>query len=303
MRKRKPSFSRGKKKVEDKQDSFNSKDNRKASFKKQKDNRRTSPKPPEYSQRFVKAINKIEKNEEKTTIRLNKYIANAGVCSRRDADALIASGQITVNNKVVNEMGFQVSLSDVVKHRGKVLKREKYVYVLLNKPKGFITTMEDPQGRRTIMDLVSNACEERIYPVGRLDKETTGLIMLTNDGDLAKKLSHPSGKTQKIYHVELDKPITSKDFETIVHKTFELEDGPVDLDGINIISDDKRRLGVELHSGRNRIVRRMFEHFKYEVTKLDRTVFAGLTKLDLPRGNWRYLTEKEVIRLKHFQKI
>ena len=274
---------------------------RKPAFKKNND--KSKPNPPEYGDRFIKTIKKEEKESGNSNIRLNRYIANAGVCSRRDADVLIAEGQITVNNKVVKEMGFKVAPGDVVKHRGKVLKRENLIYVLLNKPKGFITTMEDPQGRRTIMDLVSNACEERIYPVGRLDRDTTGLILLTNDGDLAKKLSHPSGKTQKIYHVELDKPITNSDYETIIHKEFELEDGPVDLDGINIISEDRKKLGVELHSGRNRIVRRMFAHFKYEVIKLDRTVFAGLTKLDLPRGKWRYLSEKEVIRLKHFHKV
>lgn len=255
--------------------------------------------PPEYSK-------KVENNTEKTAsnlIRLNRYIANAGVCSRRDADNLIASGLITVNGNVIREMGYKVQPKDIVKYNGKTLKREKLVYVLLNKPKGFITTMDDPKGRRTIMDLVRTACEERIYPVGRLDRETTGLIILTNDGNLAKTLAHPSSETQKIYHVELDKPITENDFKTIVQKDFELEDGPVDLDGINIISEDRKRLGVELHSGKNRIVRRMFAHFKYEVIKLDRTVFAGLTKIDLPRGKWRYLSEKELIRLKHFNKV
>ncbi|UZR95786.1 pseudouridine synthase [Chondrinema litorale] len=301
MNKRKPtSFRKGKN--ADNKPAFEKKGKSKPVFKK-KNEKFSKPKPPEYGERYVKAIKKEEEEKGSDQIRLNRYIANSGVCSRRDADQLITDGKITVNGKVVKEMGYKVSTTDTVKYQGKLLKRESFVYVLLNKPKGFITTMSDEKGRRTIMDLVSNACEERIYPVGRLDKETTGLIMLTNDGDLAKKLSHPSGKTQKIYHVELDKPISNTDYDTIVHREFELEDGPVDLDGINIISDDRKKLGVELHSGRNRIVRRMFAHFKYEVVKLDRTVFAGLTKLDLPRGNWRYLSEKEVIRLKHFQRV
>ncbi len=262
------------------------------------DRRQNKPAPPQYSDKIQ---SNQGKKEDDGLIRLNRYIANSGVCSRRDADKLIAAGEITVNGKVVTEMGFKVKPEDKVIYKGKRLNREKPVYVLLNKPKGFITTMEDPKGRRTVMELVKHAAEERIFPVGRLDRDTTGLIMLTNDGDLAKILSHPSGKTQKIYHVELDKPITERDFNTIVNKEFELEDGPVDLDGINIISEDRKRLGVELHSGRNRIVRRMFEHFNYEVIKLDRTVFAGLTKIDLPRGKWRYLDEKELRRLKYFK--
>lgn len=273
-------------------------------FKREKEDFRerkfNNPQPPKYSEKPAKAPN--EKSDD-GLIRLNRYISNAGVCSRRDADKLISAGEISVNGKVITELGFKVKRDDKIKHKGKLLKREKPVYVLLNKPKGFITTMEDPKGRRTIMELVKHAGEERIYPIGRLDRETTGLIMLTNDGDLAKELAHPSGKTQKIYHVELDKAITDRDFQTIVNREFELEDGPVDLDGINVISDDRKKLGVELHSGRNRIVRRMFAHFGYEVVKLDRTVFAGLTKIDLPRGKWRYLNEKELRRLKHFNKV
>ncbi len=260
--------------------------------------------PPVYSK---KVFSRKGKDEEATNnpglVRLNRYIANSGVCSRREADNLIASGSVKVNGQTVTEMGHKVLASDKVTLNGQLLKREKLVYVLLNKPKGFITTMDDPHERKTVMDLVDMACEERIYPVGRLDRETTGLLLFTNDGELAEKLAHPSGRTQKIYHVELDRPITEADFKIIVTKDFELEDGPVDLDGINIISEDRLRLGVELHSGRNRVVRRMFEHFGYQVQKLDRTVFAGLTKIDLSRGRWRYLSEKEVIRLKHFQKI
>lgn len=292
MRKRNPNFRKDKK-----EDSRNRFKQDKSDFGKRSFN---NPQPPKYSDKITKPTN--EKSED-GLIRLNRYIANAGVCSRRDADKLIEAGEVSVNGKVITELGFKVKSNDKIKYKGKLLKREKPVYVLLNKPKGFITTMEDPKGRRTIMELVKHAAEERIFPVGRLDRETTGLIMLTNDGDLTKTLAHPSGKTQKIYHVELNKPISDRDFQTIVNKEFELEDGPVDLDGINIISEDRKKLGVELHSGRNRIVRRMFAHFGYEVIKLDRTVFAGLTKIDLPRGKWRYLNEKELRRLKHFNKV
>ncbi|WP_020532331.1 pseudouridine synthase [Flexithrix dorotheae] len=263
--------------------------------------RNTPVTAPTYSEKVFKK-EKTAKSDAPALFRLNRFIANAGVCSRREADQLIANGEIKVNGEVKQEMGYKVQPGDKVSYKGKLLRREKLVYLLLNKPKGFITTMEDTHGRKTVMDLVSKACEERIYPVGRLDRDTTGLLLFTNDGEFAKKLAHPSGKTQKIYHVELNRAISEEDFDTIVHKKFELEDGPVDLDGINILHNDRKKLGVELHSGRNRIVRRMFEHFGYEVVKLDRTVFAGLTKIDLPRGKWRFLSEKELIKLKHFQK-
>ncbi|MBX2842786.1 MAG: rRNA pseudouridine synthase [Flammeovirgaceae bacterium] len=256
---------------------------------------------PTYSEKVFKK-EKTEKSDAPKLFRLNRFIANAGVCSRREADELIAKGEIKVNGEVKKEMGYKVQPGDKVYHKGKLLRREKMVYLLLNKPKGFITTLEDTHGRKTVMDLVGKACEERIYPVGRLDRDTTGLLLFTNDGELTKKMAHPSGQTQKIYHVELNRAISEDDFDTIVNKKFELEDGAVDLDGINILHNDRKKLGVELHSGRNRIVRRMFEHFNYEVVKLDRTVFAGLTKIDLPRGKWRFLSERELIKIKHFQK-
>ncbi|WP_420384842.1 pseudouridine synthase [Roseivirga sp.] len=230
-------------------------------------------------------------------MRLNKYIANSGVCSRREADKLIEQGEITVNGNVIKEMGFQVDSKDVVRFKGKALKPEKLVYVLLNKPKGFITTTSDPEGRKTVMELVKNACEEQIFPVGRLDRATTGLLLFTNDGDVAKKLTHPSGNVKKIYQVTLDKPLTKNDFTTIV-EGFKLEDGEVMVDDLAILNNEKTLIGIELHIGRNRIVRRIFEHFGYRVEKLDRAVFAGLTKKDLPRGKWRFLSEKEVRWLK-----
>ena len=230
-------------------------------------------------------------------IRLNKYIANAGVCSRRDADQLIASGQIKVNGKIVTELGLKVNREDKVTYQGKVLVPEKPIYVLLNKPKDFITTTDDPQDRRTVMDLVKKAGGERRFPVGRLDRNTTGLLLLTNDGELAEKLAHPSNNIKKIYRVEVDKRVTKEHIEQIA-QGLTLDDGPVQVDQIAILSTDHRILGLEIHVGKNRIVRRIFEHLGYEVLKLDRVVYAGLDKKNLPRGKWRFLTETEVIRLK-----
>lgn len=231
-------------------------------------------------------------------IRLNKFIANAGVCSRRDADNLINDGKIKVNGKIITTMGYKVHVKDRVTFQGKVLRSEQLVYVLLNKPKDYITTTDDPEQRRTVMQLVRKACNERIVPVGRLDRNTTGLLLFTNDGDLHKKLSHPSHEVRKIYHVHLDQPIKKRDFQTLING-FELEDGPVTLDAVDLVTTDQTELGLQLHSGRNRIVRRIFEHLGYEVIKLDRVMFAGLTKKDLPRGKWRNLTSREVIQLKH----
>ena len=229
--------------------------------------------------------------------RLNKFIANAGVCSRRDADALIADGKIKVNGKVVTEMGFKVQKSDKVKYNGQLIRPQNFVYVILNKPRGYITTMEDTHDRKTVMDLVKDAADERIYPVGRLDRNTTGLLVLTNDGELSQRLTHPSYKIKKIYQVELDKPITEDHFQQI-QQGVKLEDGPAYLDGLALLDPSKKVLGVEIHIGRNRIVRRIFEHFGYEVTKLDRTMYGHLTKKVLPRGKWRILTDKEVVNLK-----
>lgn len=229
------------------------------------------------------------------TTRLNKYIANAGICSRREADKLITAGSVSVNGKVITEMGFQVREGDVVSYGGETLHSERKRYFLLNKPKGFITTVDDPQNRETVMMLIDGACPERIYPVGRLDRNTTGLLLFTNDGTLARRLTHPSTGVYKIYQVELDKPVTRNDMQQM-REGIELEDGPIRVDDVQYIqgANDKRVVGIELHSGKNRIVRRIFEHLGYNVHKLDRVVFAGLTKKDLPRGHYRELTEKEV---------
>ncbi len=234
-------------------------------------------------------------------MRLNKYIAHAGICSRREADELIAAGSVKVNGKVVTEMGYQVMPGDEVNYGGEKLRSERHRYFLLNKPKGYITTSDDPQERKTVMMLMDGCCSERIYPVGRLDRATTGLLLFTNDGELTRKLTHPSSQIYKVYQVELNKPVAKEDMKKLLDG-IELEDGPMHVDEIQYAANgktiDKRIVGVELHSGRNRIVRRLFEALGYEVHKLDRVVFAGLTKKDLPRGRWRELTEKEVGFLK-----
>jgi 23S rRNA pseudouridine2605 synthase len=238
-------------------------------------------------------------NDSDGLVRLNKYIANSGVCSRREADVLIASGAISINGKIVSELGTKVKPTDVVLYNGEKLKAEKKVYVLLNKPKDFITTANDPQGRRTVLDLVRNAGDQRLFPVGRLDRNTTGLLLMTNDGELTKKLTHPKHGVRKLYHVELDKPLTKADMETIA--------AGVEIEGEKVVPDEiaytgregnKSHIGIELHSGQNRVVRRIFESLEYQVVRLDRVTFAGLTKKDLPRGHWRYLTDREVSFLK-----
>jgi 23S rRNA pseudouridine2605 synthase len=235
---------------------------------------------------------------EPREIRLNRYIANSGICSRREADDYILSGHVKVNNAVVTELGTKVRYTDIVTLRGKKLNPERKIYLLLNKPKDYITTVDDPWAKKTVMDLVRGACRERIYPVGRLDRHTTGLLMFTNDGDIAKKLTHPSHKVMKIYHVTLDKPLDPNILEKIAGG-IELDDGPVKVDEISFVDmSDKSQVGIRLHSGRNRIVRRIFKYFDYKVIKLDRVFFAGLTKKNLPRGKWRFLDEKEVNRLK-----
>ena len=257
---------------------------------------------PDYDLRRYNSRDRAKSNEDNqlnTGIRLNRYIANAGVCSRREADNLIVAGEIKVNGEVITEMGYLVKPEDTVQYGKKRLNREKMVYVILNKPKDFITTTEDPEGRKTVMDLVANASKERIFPVGRLDRNTTGLLLFTNDGELAQKLTHPSHKNSKIYQVELDKPLTKTDFEKI-QIGLELEDGKAEVDDLAMIGDTGKFAGIEIHIGKNRIVRRIFEHLGYEVVSLDRVQYAGLTKKDLPRGKWRFLNEKEVIRLKYF---
>lgn len=233
-------------------------------------------------------------------IRLNKYIANSGVCSRREADELIKLGVISVNGKTITELGYKVNPGDVVRHESKILRAEKPVYILLNKPKGFLTTTSDPQERNTVMHLIGNHVKERVYPVGRLDRNTTGLLLLTNDGDLADKLMHPSYNVKKIYRVELDRPLTRSDAQLILDGV-QLEEGRAIVDDLAIISEDKRTIGIEIHIGWNRVVRRIFEALNYEVLKLDRSVYAGLDKKDLGRGEWRFLTKEELVRLKHYQ--
>ena len=246
---------------------------------------------------------RIEYKEEHTDpnepIRLNKYLANAGVCSRREADEFIQSGVVTVNGVVATELGMKVKRSDEVKYHDQPVTLEKKVYVLLNKPKDYVTTSDDPQQRKTVMDLVKDACPERIYPVGRLDRNTTGVLLLTNDGDLASKLTHPKFLKKKVYHVFLDKNVSEEDLQKIA-EGIELEDGEVHADAIEYADDrDKSQVGIEIHSGRNRIVRRIFEKLGYRVVKLDRAQFAGLTKKNLRRGDWRFLTEKEVEMLRN----
>jgi 23S rRNA pseudouridine2605 synthase len=231
-------------------------------------------------------------------IRLNKFLANAGICSRREADEFILSGAVTVNGQVVTELGTKVLRTDEVVFHGAPVSLEKKVYVLLNKPKDYVTTSDDPQQRKTVMDLVKNVCPERIYPVGRLDRNTTGVLLLTNDGDLASKLTHPKFLKKKVYHVFLDKNVDPQDMERI-KEGIDLEDGEVHADANEYCNEnDKSQVGVEIHSGKNRIVRRIFESLGYRVVKLDRVQFAGLTKKNLRRGDWRFLTEKEVEMLR-----
>ena len=245
--------------------------------------------------RIIKPKQQVVKSASLHTssIRLNRYIAHCGVCSRREADELIADGRIRVNKDIVTEMGFKVMPGDKVFNGKKLLKREDYAYVLLNKPKDFITTTKDTHERKTVMDLVKKAADVRLYPVGRLDRNTTGLLLLTNDGELADRLSHPSNNIRKIYKVELDKPLLKEHFQEISNG-FTLEDGPIAIDEIAMLTADNMSAGVELHSGKNRVVRRIFEHFEYKVERLDRVVYAGLTKVNLPRGKWRHLTDKEI---------
>ncbi len=237
----------------------------------------------------------VDPNEE---IRLNKFMANAGICSRREADELIQKGLVKVNGVAVSELGTKIKREDVVEYNDQVVTLENKCYILLNKPKDCVTTSDDPDGRLTVMDLVKNACKERIYPVGRLDRNTTGVLLLTNDGDLASKLTHPKFVKKKIYQVWTDKNISEEDMQRLADG-IELEDGPIHADAISYVNDrDRNQAGIEIHSGRNRIVRRMFEHLGYRVTKLDRVYFAGLTKKNLPRGRWRYLSQEEVNFLK-----
>ncbi|MFI3282271.1 MAG: pseudouridine synthase [Rikenellaceae bacterium] len=240
---------------------------------------------------------KYDPNRQTGEIRLNRFLAQSGVSSRREADEFIKAGVVTVNGVVVTELGTKVMPTDEVKFNDSRIQGEKRVYLVLNKPKGYVTSLDDPHADKTVMDLVNNACSERIYPVGRLDKNSVGLLLFTNDGDLTKQLTHPSHKKKKIYQVSLDKPLTRADMDSIA-EGITLEDGDIYADEISYVADTKDEVGVEIHSGRNRIVRRIFEHLGYSVQKLDRVYFAGLTKKNLKRGQWRFLTPEEVERLK-----
>ena len=261
--------------------------------------RRTNDYNPNAKYNFQKQLKYKEVlADPNEPIRLNKFLSNAGVCSRREADEFITAGAVKVNDVVVTELGTKITRQDKVEFNDKPVQIESKVYIVLNKPKNCVTTSDDPQERLTVMDLVKNACQERIYPVGRLDRNTTGVLLLTNDGDLASKLTHPSFKKKKIYHVWLDKNVSIEDMEKIANG-LELEDGEIHADAISYASeDDKSQVGIEIHSGRNRIVRRIFESLGYHVTKLDRVYFAGLTKKMLGRGKWRYLNEREVNALR-----
>jgi 23S rRNA pseudouridine2605 synthase len=259
--------------------------------------------PTEKKRVYSKPKTAINKNIPKKPnltgeMRLNRFIANAGICSRREADTYISAGMISVNGQIVTELGVKVLPTDEVRFDGTKLNAEKKVYLLLNKPKDFVTTTDDAHAEKIVMDLVKDACTERIYPVGRLDRNTTGLLLFTNDGDLSKRLTHPSHTMKKVYQVSLDKPVTMDHLQQIADG-IDLEDGHIVADAVSYIShEEKNEIGIEIHSGRNRIVRRIFEHFGYRVKKLDRVMFAGLTKKNLPRGKYRFLTDKEIQFLK-----
>jgi len=259
--------------------------------------RKSTPLSRKSPKKEYKKIKEIPKSDVSSGIRLNKYIANSGVCSRREADTYIEHGSVEVNGKLVTEMGYKVQPDDVVRFDGTSITPEQKRYILLNKPKNYITTMEDDRGRKTVMDLVSNASKERIYPVGRLDRNTTGLLLFTNDGDLAKKLTHPKHNVRKLYHASLDNKLSLKDLEKLRGEVI-IEGKKVFIDAVSYVDGQpKTEIGIEIHSGRNRIVRKIFEHLGYKVSKLDRVVFAELTKKNLPRGRWRELTNLELNNL------
>ena len=250
------------------------------------------------SKRLVKPVKFKENHNPNDEVRLNKYLANAGVCSRREADTFITAGSVKVNGEVIKELGYKITYADEVMFNDRVISPESKVYVLLNKPKNCVTTSDDPDNRITVLDLVKNACSERIYPVGRLDRNTTGVLLLTNDGDLASKLMHPKFKKKKTYQVTLDRPVTPEDMQKIADG-IDLDDGEIHADSIAYVSEEAmEEIGIEIHSGRNRVVRRIFEKLNYKVMKLDRVYFSGLTKKNVPRGKWRYLNPEEVNMLR-----
>ncbi|MEZ7875020.1 MAG: pseudouridine synthase [Bacteroidales bacterium] len=246
--------------------------------------------------RIIKKKTTAKKRED-GLVRLNKFIANSGICSRREADEYITAGLVTVNGVIINQLGVRVNPSDDIRFNGERLKGEEKVYIVMNKPKDFVTTLSDPNAEKTVMELVAGKCPQRVYPVGRLDKQTTGVLLLTNDGEMADKLTHPSYNRKKIYHVVLDKNLSKPHFDQIL-QGIELEDGEIHADSLSYVDEDNSQVGLEIHSGRNRVVRRIFEHLGYKVKRLDRVYFAGLTKKNLRRGAWRFLTENEVSMLK-----
>jgi len=248
--------------------------------------------------KYTRGAIKKKTDTENEEIRLNRFIAHSGICSRRQADDYIRAGLVSINGEIITGMGVKVKPGDVVRYNGEVIKSERKVYILLNKPKDYVTSVDDEQGRKTVMELIRNACPERVYPVGRLDRNTTGVLLLTNDGELAGKLIHPKYSRKKIYHVFLDRNLKKEDLLTI-SKGVNLDDGPFTPDAISYIDPSiKSEVGIEIHSGRNRIVRRLFESLDYKVIRLDRVYFAGLTKKNLPRGKWRFLTDREIYSLK-----
>ena len=263
----------------------------------EKDNRTRTGKKPGPSG-FSSKLTKKRVEKKTTLIRLNRYIANSGICSRREADEHISNGLITVNGRLVTDLGTKVTYDDEVRFRNKKISSEKKVYILMNKPRDYVTTVDDPHADRTVLDLIGDGCSERVYPVGRLDKATTGVLLLTNDGDLTGKLTHPRYNRKKVYHVFLDRAVARDDLFRLT-EGIELDDGVIAADSVSYAdAEDRSQLGIELHSGKNRVIRRMFEALGYRVKKLDRVYFAGLTKKKLPRGKWRFLTDKEIIMLK-----
>lgn len=281
-----------------KDDFFENEKTTRSRFEKKKSFEKSENASNESNRDFKPRVIKRKKKTDDGRIRLNKLIANSGICSRREADDMITAGLISVNGKIITELGTKVLPEDEIKYNGERLRQERLVYILLNKPKDYITTMRDPFAKKTVMELIQGACKERVYPVGRLDRETTGVLLLTNDGDLAKKLTHPSYNRKKIYHVYLDHNLKQSDMDAI-YAGIELEDGFIKADEISYADPtDKKQIGIEIHSGRNRIVRRLFEHFNYKVQKLDRVYFSGLTKKGLQRGQWRFLTSQEIGMLK-----
>lgn len=269
----------------------------KNSSRRRQEGKKNTPLNRKSSKKEYRKIKSTPKSDESTGIRLNKYIANSGVCSRREADTYIEHGSVEVNGKLVTEMGYKVQPNDVVRFDGTSISPEQKRYILLNKPKNYITTMDDDRGRKTVMELIANASKERIYPVGRLDRNTTGLLLFTNDGDLAKKLTHPKHNVRKLYHASLDRKLDLKDLEKLRGEVI-IEGRKVFIDAVSYVDGQpKSEVGIEIHSGRNRIVRKIFEHVGYKVNKLDRVIFAELTKKNLPRGRWRELTNLEVANL------